>query len=265
MSHTKEIVCEFCGQPFQVRASIQQRFCSVKCQNEWQKTNIGEKNPRYARKKHNCDYCGKEHIVKEYKLNQKNLFCSTECRRAWFANVWSQSPEWKEESKKRAVDILARGAISQTQSLPQRMVDSALDEMGVHYVREFPCSTFCIDNFLDDYNLYIEVMGDFWHANPTKYNSLQHDKQIVAVKRDIRKSEYILNTHNRRILYLWESDITRNMELCKLLVSEYIKNDGLLANYNSFNYSIEDNRLVLHKETILPYQELTLEELQQYI
>ncbi len=28
---------------------------------------------------------------------------------------------------------------------------------------------YAVDNYLDKYNLIIEVMGDFWHCHPLKY------------------------------------------------------------------------------------------------
>lgn len=48
-------------------------------------------------------------------------------------------------------------------------------------------------------------------------------------------------------------DINQNINLCWNLIQEYIRNDGLLKNYNSYNYELIDNLLVLKDEIILPY------------
>lgn len=48
-------------------------------------------------------------------------------------------------------------------------------------------------------------------------------------------------------------DINHNIDLCWNLIQEYIRNDGLLKNYNSYNYELIDNLLVLKDEIILPY------------
>ena len=47
------------------------------------------------------------------------------------------------------------------------------------------------------------------------------------------------------MLYLWENDILKNLDLCYALIELYIKNDGNLINYHSFNYSLYNNNLVL--------------------
>ena len=46
-----------------------------------------------------------------------------------------------------------------------------------------------------------------------------------------------------------EKDINENFELCKKLIELYIKNNGKLENYHSFNYELNDNNeLELIKE-----------------
>lgn len=55
---------------------------------------------------------------------------------------------------------------------------------------------------------------------------------------------------------IWENDINNNINLCEKLILEYIGNNGSLKNYNSFNYHMEDDKLVLNNEIIKAYQEL---------
>lgn len=257
-SKSVDICCEFCGKKFKKRRSSKKRFCSVTCQNEWQKTNTGKKNPKYTRQKHNCDYCGREHIVKAYKINNKNLFCSTECRQKWFADIWSQNEEWKNESRERAVKILSDGIISKTNSKPQVIIDSILDELSVNYQREYPSGYYSIDNFLSDYNLCIEVMGDFWHASPVKYAKPKYEKQTKTVHRDIQKRKYVKDNIGCEILYLWESDIINNKNLCTSLIKLYIHSNGVLPNYHSFNYFILNDLIFPSNNKILALQDTML-------
>ena len=51
------------------------------------------------------------------------------------------------------------------------------------------------------------------------------------------------------------NDIHHNIELCELLIKEYIKSNGNLKNYHSFNYIINDGEIVLNDEIIIPFQD----------
>lgn len=248
-------MCEFCGKPFTKTRCNPKRFCSTGCQHEWQKTNIGAKNPRYTSVSHKCDYCGKEHIVKAYRANNENLFCSTECRQAWYANVWSQRDEWRYESSLRATKILSDGLVSSTQTKPQLVIDDMLDKLGIEYVREYQVMRYSIDNYLSEYGLCIEVMGDFWHTSPLKYEYPKYDKQTNALKRDILKRRCVREYTGCDILYLWESDINNNPDLCRELIRLYTSSGGNLQNYNSFNYSLNGSDVLLNKDIILAFQD----------
>lgn len=46
------------------------------------------------------------------------------------------------------------------------------------------------------------------------------------------------------------------MELCEKLILEYIRNNGILENYHSFNYHVDDGELKLNNEIIVPYQDM---------
>ena len=61
-------------------------------------------------------------------------------------------------------------------------------------------------------------------------------------------------------MYLWEDDINNNFETCKSLVELYTIKGGKLDNYNSFNYSLVENKLMLNTKIVKPYQEQNLNE-----
>jgi hypothetical protein len=71
--------------------------------------------------------------------------------------------------------------------------------------------------------------------------------------------------HNIDILYLWEYDIANNIELCKNLILKYINNNGILDNYQSFNYILKDNNLVLSNDIIKPYIEYEANEINNIV
>ena len=250
--------CEICGKPMELPKKSTQRFCSYECQSEWQRGNVGFKNPKFEGGKVKCTWCGKPLIVGKYKLlNLDNHFCNDDCRRQWYSNVWSQSDEWKDESRKRATRILNESK-RDTNTKPQVIVNDILKNLGINYRNEEPFVYYSMDNYLYDYDLAIEVMGDFWHCSPIVYNEPIHEIQRRRIGKDKAKKSYIKKYHNINILYLWEKDIYNNRQLCEQLILKYIETNGVLDNYNSFNYKITENGVLeLKDDIILPFYERT--------
>ena len=123
---TQEIrKCEICGEEFECSKTSYKRFCSNECQNKWQTTCVGENNAKYNRKEVECKNCGKHFYVRNYKINNKNLFCSQECSREWLNNNTYQSKEWKEKHRTKALKMLNKGQIG-TETLPQKIVNELL-------------------------------------------------------------------------------------------------------------------------------------------
>lgn len=250
--------CEVCGKEFECSKLSSKRFCSMRCQSEWQKTRTGEDNPKYKHVNCVCDYCGKTFMVAPYKteLDQKH-FCGTECRQKWYAEVFSQQKEWKEASKIRAAKILSDGKIPSTNSKPQIIINGLLDGMGILYRNEKNFKYYSVDNYLIDSNLIIEVMGDFWHCSPIKFPDVNKLRSAVKpnIGKDKAKHTYLLKYYGIEVLYLWEQDIYDRIDVCQELILEYIKTEGILKNYHSFNYSVINGTLKLNDNIITPYFE----------
>lgn len=126
-------------------------------------------------------------------------------------------------------------------SKPQQMINDLLDEMDIKYIGEYDCKYYLIDQYLTDYNLMIEVQGDFWHCSPLLSNKSNTSGIKNNKLKDKCKHSYIKNNYNIEVLYLWETDVNENIELCKKLIELYIRNNGKLKNYHSFNYVLNDN------------------------
>ena len=245
--------CEICGEPFEVSKLSKQRFCSDACQIIWQTKNVGILNPRFESVLIPCSYCGKQHYVKPYKIKeQEHFFCSKECRQKWYAEIYSQTDEYREKSRKRILEEFQNGVMS-LDSKTQLVVNDILDNLKIIYEREKIFQYFSVDNYLTNYNLIIEVQGDYWHTNPLKFISNITQAQYDRIGRDKAKHSYIKNQYGIECLYLWESDVLNNQKLCGMLIQKYIKNNGVLEDYNSFNYSIINNELVLNEDIIVPY------------
>jgi len=141
------------------------------------------------------------------------------------------------------------------QTKPQIIINNILNKNNINYINEKTFGYYSVDNYLQDYNLIIEVMGDYFHANPLiypNYSSL-NEIQIKDIVRDKRKHTYILKYFNIEILYIWENDIKTNTDLCESIIIEYINKNGKLDDYNSFNFSLCNQKLKINSNIINPY------------
>ncbi|STO12878.1 Uncharacterised protein [[Flavobacterium] thermophilum] len=247
--------CDYCNELFNRKYcqvnECKFHFCSQKCQALWQSQfRVGEKSSNYKKdipiedRTITCQWCRRKFTVMPSEIN-KTKFCSKKCRQEWYAKVWSQNPEWREKSKRRAVKILSEGKIEKVNTECQIIVNNLLDELNIKYINEYNCEYVTIDNYLPDYNLMIEVMGTYWHVDPRFYEKIYYQMQFDRIIHDKRKNSIIKSLYNIDILYLWEHDILSNKELCKELIKMYINKKGELDEYNSFNYEILDGCLIL--------------------
>lgn len=244
-------ICKICGKEFECKKRLEQRFCSHDCQNKWQTTITGELHPQFSQKLITCTYCGEPFYAKQYKLNSgQNLFCSADCRRNWFAEIYSQSEEVKEFHRKKILKNFQEGKHSKLDTKPQIIVNDILDTNKIIYEREYNLTYYSLDNFLTDSGLMIEVMGDYWHCNPTKFDVPKYDSQKEVIRKDKAKHTYVKKCYDVEILYLWEHDIEHNKEMCEKLILEYIDKNGMLQNYHSFNYVLNDDVLSLSDNII---------------
>ena len=141
------------------------------------------------------------------------------------------------------------------QTTPQKIINNILLKNNIDYVNEKVFKYYSVDNYLTDYNLIIEVMGDYFHVNPFIYKDINtiNDMQKKDIDRDKRKHTYIKKYHDIEILYLWETDIKNNHLLCENLIKKYIESNGKLEEYNSFNFSFYNDTLKLNEKIVKPY------------
>ena len=173
--------------------------------------------------------------------------------------------EFRKAASDRALFMLENGLLPKVESTPQKIIVTLLKEMKIKFIIEKIFGKFSIDIWLQDYNLCIEIMGDFWHSNPNKFSIIKYFSQKDRIKRDKAKNTYITKNLYIPILYLWEEDIYNDLQKCKELIKLFISSNGLLENYESFNYLLEKDRLKLQNEIIKSYREYSIEELRKII
>ncbi len=251
--------CEICGKEFYCLKSSSQRFCSNKCNSEWQKTVTGINNPLYKRIEVECDYCHNKFDIPQSKIGaHKHKFCSMNCKREWFKNVLCKDEQYKQDRRNTALLELQNGVFNTVDTKPQLIVNKILDELKIEYEREKILGFYSMDNYLPEYNLVIEIQGDYWHCNPKKYDTPINNIQCKTISRDKAKHTYLKKYYGIEILYLWESDINKYPELCKQLIVEYITNNGILKDYHSMNYLFKNNTIELQPTLIIPHQNRNL-------
>lgn len=254
--------CDICGDNFKCLKTSTQRFCSNKCQGKWQSLNLIGGNANGYNHEWSiedrtiiCEWCGKEHQAKPYQIKNGRRFCSDQCRQDWYAKEFAISEENIIKSREQMVKNLTNGLMNKTETSIQVLVNGILDNLNIEYDKEYDCKYVAIDNYLKEYNLMVEVMGQYWHTDPRFYKEINYEMQVHRIKMDKIKHSYIRNIYDIEILYLWEDDINNKPELCVKLIQSYIKNKGILENYHSFNYSIIDSNITLKRTLIIPYME----------
>ena len=232
--------------------------------------------------KTNCTNCNKEIKVIPYNYNKENSFgdnhnfCSKECYWKYRSKYYigekcamTNRVFTEKELEKIRLTVLnnSRNA-KRFDSKIQLKINDVLNNHSINYEREYIIKYYAVDNYLTEYNLIIEIMGDYWHTNPLKYNENKYqinEIQQKCLQHDKQKHTYIKNHNNIEILYLWETDINNNLDLCEALILRYIKNKGVLENYHSFNWKYEDDSLILCEKLIIPYQDKTTDEYRHLI
>lgn len=267
--------CEYCGKEVTKFLSVflnnKYVFCDHACYYKY-KLELepkGELHHSFTSKKSKCSNCKKEITIAPWQEKRTNEygdchnFCSQHCyyeyRSKYYVKEKSPmhgfqySDEMRENARIRMIKMLSDGTMDK-QTVPQKEINKILQEENIDFENERGYDYYAVDNYLLDYDLIIEVNGDYFHSNPNTFPENINKMQLKGIFRDKRKHTYIKKYYNIEILYLWEHDIKNNIELCRKLILEYIKNNGILENYNSFNYQLINDELVINKEIILGYK-----------
>lgn len=274
------IKCENCGKKFIDYESNHRRFCCMECKNEYQsrvcddhkikkcigcgKTFRPKENRTqfcsldcycnyirensYTKVARKCKWCGKEFYPNHY----KKQFCSKECGYKWYSE-YKKTDEQIQLQTEKVLKTIEDGRMKQSFTKPHLIIDKILEKLGVERVDEYNIKYYSVDIYLPESNLMIEVMGDYWHSNPiSKYKECKSVPQQKTKNRDKRKHTYVRNQYGIEILYLWESDIEYETDMCEELIKLYIKNNGILDDYNSYNYILKHEGLALKENIVQP-------------
>lgn len=160
-----------------------------------------------------------------------------ETKRLMSENNAAKRPEVKEKISKAMKKRWRNGEIKPvgkfTRTKPHMIVLEILEELGLEYEEEKQVKSYRVDFYLPEYDAFIEANGDYFHGNPTKYSySELNEQQRQRVQNDLIKSNIL---KDKPILYLWNSDLQMNVEVCKQLVLKLVK--GEITRAHSYEYT----------------------------
>ena len=270
-----KVYCKECGQELIVRPSQYKKQKHFHCNVHIKHKPSGRDSPFYKQIEVQCTNCGNLYSVTPYDYNKVNRFgdnhnfCCQQCYWEYRSKYYvedkhsmfgaHQSEEQKQRQSQLVTQMISNGIMPQTLTKPHRRINAILEMHEVDFENEHLEKYHSIDIYLPKYNLMIEIMGSYWHAHPLKYNINQLTKQQEkSIKQDKSKHTYVKKYENIEILYLWENDINENINLCWMLIQKYIENNGMLNNYHSFNYHLDQNTLALNDILVTPFQEQNL-------
>lgn len=115
------------------------------------------------------------------------------------------------------VSVVKRNATKMTAKMtwPEREFKKLLKELGVKHEVQKIVGKKIFDFYLNEYNLLVEVDGDYWHynANTIKTENI-NNIQKRNIKNDIYKNS-LATGFGYKIERVWESDLKNNYKEVK--------------------------------------------------
>jgi very-short-patch-repair endonuclease len=136
-----------------------------------------------------------------------------------------QSKETREKMSKTAKQKWETGDIGKKKhytSKLEKTFANILDLLNIKYQQFFYAKDIkaFYDFYLPDYNVIIEVDGDFWHCNPnSKHNIPKYKTQQQNIIKDQIKTQWTID-NGYKLLRFWENDINNNIKQVKQTLLE---------------------------------------------
>jgi len=153
--------------------------------------------PAIVRIDKECTICEKSYKV--IPSQKESKFCSRECY-------------YKSLKGKDMTPLLK--AIKWRDTKPEKIMQGALDRLGIEYIKHKHIGKYEIDFYLPKHRICLEVFGDYWHT-----------KKEVS-DRDTTKASFLV-ANGYRFLYYWEEDIQKNYRNLDDVIKEEIYQEGV--------------------------------------
>lgn len=139
-----------------------------------------------------------------------------------FGTGRKHSEKTKEKMSDSAVQrVIKTGRVKR--SLLEIRFETFLETLDIKFIHSYYINTkenhFIFDFYLPDYNILIEVDGDFWHCSPTKHLSPVCKTQEINIENDKIKNKWA-QENGYKLLRFWEDDINNNIKQIKQTLLE---------------------------------------------
>ena len=206
------------------------KTCSMKCSNEYRKTLVGEKAPRYGAtlSKQVKNKISKTHIEKyengwapnigkKRSLDSRANMKESALKRA-------QQPDYVNpmQDKTHTVDAIKKIFSHKKMNTIEKTVADELTKNNIKYyfqyflTRDGICKSF--DFKIKEKKLFIEVDGDYWHGGP---GVGKYFKGVNEVKENDKFKEQLAKENGFEVIRIWESEIKKD----KKIIMERLNND----------------------------------------
>lgn len=135
--------------------------------------------------------------------------------------LWDNE-EKREKQRIKKINYLKQTNFKDKKTNLESEFESILLQLGVNYEYQFEFKHYHFDFYLMDYNILIEVDGDFFHCNPnTKHKEPKYPIQEQTVRNDKKKNALCLGSI--QLERFWEYDINNHKDkvikrLMKLII-----------------------------------------------
>jgi len=232
------IKCEECNKEVEVLNYVKTRFCSISCGSK----NRQKNNKKVLNKKKIiCEHCGEEYSVWNYRKESK--FCSRECKhlsgrikrkcnlcnKEYISSNWEDTGYCSNNCKSKFIGKRTSKYEKEIfEYLKIKLINMIVDSNGFIDLKKrktFP-------DILINNNIIIECYGDYWHCNPSFFNSDYYHKQIRKTAKEIWENDServkLLNSYGYNVIIIWENDYkTKKITLndIKNKINEIYKNN----------------------------------------
>lgn len=149
-----------------------------------------------------CEICHKQHRG----IYGSGRFCSSAC-----SSKSRKKNRAKTIAKKRKLGIYKK-LLHPTMSNLEKNVSKLLTRYGIKHETQFQLGKYYFDIKID--NVLLEVQGDYWHANPLKYNADTiimypgHKKKSANTvwKKDLKK-KLQATKRGYKVIYIWQQEV----------------------------------------------------------
>lgn len=130
--------------------------------------------------------------------------------REWQIHSWSTNVEKREKQSRKRIAWLKSKQSSKKSKL-EKSFDIILNNLNIVFEPQYEFNKRLFDYYLPEYNILIEVDGDWFHVNPLFYSKPEYKAQKITLINDEYKNK-LCSDNNIQLIRYWEDDIKNNIE-----------------------------------------------------